>query len=85
MWLFRPKVAKVQSRRLRPSCCEAHTVVTDLYDLTFQIYRSANSRPMVVHYDQLKPYLGDRYQPGEVPKKENALTDHEASRRCLGR
>ena len=31
--------------------------------ITFQIRRSASSKPVVVHYDRLKSYLVDRYQP----------------------
>ena len=63
VWLFRPQVTKGRSKKLRRPWCGPYTVMTCLDDITFQIRRSANSKPVVVHYDRLKPYLGDRYQP----------------------
>ena len=49
--------------------CGPYTVVTSLDDIMFQIRRSANSRPMVVHYNRIKPYVGNRYQPEEFPEE----------------
>ena len=68
--------AKGQFRRLRCPWCGLYTVVSNLDDITFQIRWSANARTMVVHYDRLKPYLGDRYQP-DVDDDNDSNNDSE--------
>ncbi|GFT17685.1 retrovirus-related Pol polyprotein from transposon 412 [Trichonephila clavipes] len=58
VWLWNPKRRKELSPKLQTNWEGAYTVLKRLNDVVVQIQKSPHSKPTVIHYNRLAPYLG---------------------------
>ncbi|GFV17541.1 retrovirus-related Pol polyprotein from transposon 412 [Trichonephila clavipes] len=64
VWLWNPKIHKGLSPKLQTNWEGPYTVLKRLNDVVMLIQKSPHSKPKVIHYSRLTPYLGqDEYDP----------------------
>ncbi|GFX43848.1 retrovirus-related Pol polyprotein from transposon 412 [Trichonephila clavipes] len=58
VWLWKPKHRKGLSPKLQTNWGGPYTVLKRLNDVVVRIQKSPHSKPKVMHYNRLAPYLG---------------------------
>ncbi|GFV05957.1 retrovirus-related Pol polyprotein from transposon 412 [Trichonephila clavipes] len=58
VWLWNPKHSKGLSLKLQTNWEDPYTVLKRLSDVVVRIQKSPHSKPKVIHYNILAPYLG---------------------------
>ncbi|GFW25223.1 retrovirus-related Pol polyprotein from transposon 412 [Trichonephila clavipes] len=58
VWLWNPKRRKGLSPKLQTNWEGPYTVLKRLNDVVVRIQKSPHSKPKVIHYNRLAPYLG---------------------------
>lgn len=69
-----PKVGKGEKLKLSRKWTGPWIIIKRLSDVLFQIQHSRQSKPVIVHADNIKPYRGERQQPQYTTGETAELT-----------
>ena len=70
VWLLNRQRKRGPSRKLQSDDKGPYLIVQRIDDLTYRIHRGLEARTKVVHYNKLRPYLGDRAKDWSTLKND---------------